>query len=80
MGQSGYYPYLYDDIAINTIAAPLGGYYGGEAGCTVYQLGSGAVVTELKKLETCPYYQGKAMTDNQVWMARGFEGIVTETW
>ncbi|MEK7989510.1 MAG: beta-propeller domain-containing protein, partial [Thiotrichaceae bacterium] len=63
IGNTNYYPY-YNDIAIDVvnISVPRGGYYGGEAGCTVYQLGSGAVVTELKKLETCPYYQGKAMT------------------
>jgi hypothetical protein len=76
MGQGGYYPY-YADIAVDIM--PRGGYYG-DAGCSVYQLGAGGLVTELKQLETCPYYQGKAMSDNQVWMAQGFEGIVTETW
>ncbi|WP_353569795.1 beta-propeller domain-containing protein [Candidatus Albibeggiatoa sp. nov. BB20] len=81
IGNTNYYPY-YNDIAIDVvnISVPRGGYYGGEAACTVYQLSTGGLVTELKTLETCPYYQGKAMTDNQVWMARGFEGIVTETW
>ncbi|MCV6636085.1 beta-propeller domain-containing protein [Candidatus Albibeggiatoa sp. nov. NOAA] len=76
MGAGGFYP-IYADIAIDI--APRGGYYG-ENGCTVYQLNASSVTIELKKLDTCPYYQGKAMTENQVWMARGFEGIVTETW
>ncbi len=71
MGEGGYYPYYYADIM------PRGGY---SDVCSVYQLGAGGVVTEVKKIETCPYYQGKVMTDNQLWMAHGFEGIMTESW
>ncbi|MDD2816765.1 MAG: beta-propeller domain-containing protein [Thiotrichaceae bacterium] len=47
--------------------------------CELYRLDQ-AVPTLLKSIETCPYADGFATSDQQGWVVQGFAGISTFTW